>query len=73
VWAAGFGGSLNTSGSATLGSNDTTSQVFGTAVGANYWVAAHTLAGFALAGGGTSFSVANGGTGRSDLFQVGCA
>jgi uncharacterized protein with beta-barrel porin domain len=27
--------------------------------------------GFALAGGGTSFSVANGGSGRSDLFQAG--
>ena len=30
-----------------------------------------TVAGFALAGGGTSFSVANGGRGRSDLFQAG--
>ena len=29
------------------------------------------IAGFALAGGGTSFSVANGGSGRSDLFQAG--
>jgi uncharacterized protein with beta-barrel porin domain len=71
VWASSFGGSQNTSGNTTLGSNDTTSQVFGTAVGADYWVSAHTLAGFALAGGGTNFSVANGGTGRSDLFQMG--
>ena len=31
----------------------------------------NTIAGFALAGGGTNFSVANGGTGRSDLFQAG--
>ena len=31
----------------------------------------HTLAGFALAGGGTNFSVVNGGSGRSDLFQAG--
>ena len=31
----------------------------------------NTVAGFALAGGGTSFSVANGGIGRSDLFQAG--
>ena len=32
----------------------------------------YTLAGFALAGGGTNFSVANGfGSGRSDLFQAG--
>jgi uncharacterized protein with beta-barrel porin domain len=30
-----------------------------------------TIGGFALAGGGTTFSVANGGWGRSDLFQAG--
>ena len=29
------------------------------------------LAGFALAGGGTNFSVNNFGSGRSDLFQAG--
>jgi uncharacterized protein with beta-barrel porin domain len=35
-------------------------------------ISPYTLAGFALAGGGTSFSVANGlGSGRSDLFQAG--
>jgi uncharacterized protein with beta-barrel porin domain len=46
--------------------------VFGTAVGADYRFSAHTLAGFALAGGGTSFSITNGmGGGRSDLFQAG--
>jgi uncharacterized protein with beta-barrel porin domain len=32
---------------------------------------ARRFAGFALSGGGTNFSVANGGTGRSDLFQMG--
>ncbi|HBY25950.1 MAG TPA: autotransporter domain-containing protein, partial [Bradyrhizobium sp.] len=31
----------------------------------------NTIAGFALAGGGTNFSVANSGGGRSDLFQAG--
>jgi outer membrane autotransporter protein len=31
----------------------------------------NTIAGFALAGGGTNFSVANSGSGHSDLFQVG--
>lgn len=46
--------------------------MFGTAVGADYRVSAYTLAGFALAGGGTNFTVANGlGSGRSDLFQAG--
>jgi uncharacterized protein with beta-barrel porin domain len=71
VWASGFGGSQSTSGNAVVGSNNTTSGVGGTAVGADYLISPNTLAGFALAGGGTSFSVANGGTGRSDLFQAG--
>jgi autotransporter-associated beta strand protein len=72
VWAAGFGGSQTTGGNAIVGSNDATSRVFGTAVGADYRVSADTLAGFALAGGGTNFSVASGlGSGRSDLFQAG--
>jgi uncharacterized protein with beta-barrel porin domain len=71
VWAAGFGGSQSTSGNAALGSNNTTSNIAATAVGADYLFSPNTIAGFALAGGGTSFSVANGGTGRSDLFQAG--
>jgi uncharacterized protein with beta-barrel porin domain len=71
VWAAGFGGSQTTDGNATLGSNTATSRVFGTAVGADYRFSPYTIAGFALAGGGTNFSVAGAGTGRSDLFQAG--
>jgi hypothetical protein len=71
VWAAGFGGAQATDGSTILGSNNTTSRIAGTAVGADYRLSPFTLAGFALAGGGTSFNVTNGGTGRSDLFQVG--
>jgi uncharacterized protein with beta-barrel porin domain len=71
VWAAGFGGSQTTDGNATLGSNTATSRIAGTALGADYRFSPDTLAGFALAGGGTNFSVANGGSGRSDLFQAG--
>ena len=71
VWVAGFGGSQSTSGSVALGSNSTTSNIAGTAVGADYLISPNTIAGFALAGGGTNFSVANGGSGRSDLFQMG--
>jgi autotransporter-associated beta strand protein len=71
VWAAGFGGSQNTDGNTAAGTNNTTSSIAGTAVGADYLFSPNTIAGFALAGGGTSFSVANGGTGHSDLFQVG--
>ncbi|MES5486749.1 autotransporter domain-containing protein [Bradyrhizobium sp. INPA03-11B] len=71
VWAAGYGGSQSTNGNAIVGSNDTTSSVYGTAVGADYLFSPNTIAGFALAGGGTSFSVVNSGSGRSDLFQAG--
>ena len=71
VWAAGFGGSQTTDGNATLGSNNTTSSIYGTAVGADYRFSPDTLAGFALAGGGTNFSVNGLGSGRSDLFQAG--
>jgi uncharacterized protein with beta-barrel porin domain len=71
VWAAGFGGSQTTEGNAALGSNTATSRVFGVAMGADYLLSPRTIAGFALAGGGTSFSIANGGSGRSDLFQAG--
>ncbi len=71
VWAAGFGGSQSTDGNAVVGSNNTTSSIFGTAVGADYLFSPDTLAGFALAGGGTNFSVNGLGSGRSDLFQAG--
>ncbi|MET4492754.1 MULTISPECIES: autotransporter domain-containing protein [unclassified Bradyrhizobium] len=72
VWAAGFGGSQTTDGNVALGSNNTTSSIYGTAVGADYRFSPDTLVGFALAGGGTNFSVANNlGGGRSDLFQAG--
>ena len=47
------------------------SRIYGTAVGADYRFSPNTMAGFALAGGGTNFSVAMAGTGRSDLFQAG--
>ena len=55
VWAAGFGGSQTTDGNATFGSNTATSSVYGTAVGADYRISPFTVAGFALAGGGTNF------------------
>ncbi|WP_035964216.1 autotransporter outer membrane beta-barrel domain-containing protein [Bradyrhizobium sp. YR681] len=71
VWASGFGGAQDSSGHAGLGSHDATSRVFGTAVGADYRFSANTRAGFALAGGGTNFSVNGLGSGRSDLFQAG--
>jgi uncharacterized protein with beta-barrel porin domain len=71
VWGAGFGGSQTTDGDAVVGSNTATSSVFGTVIGADYRISPYTVAGFALAGGGTNFSVANSGSGHSDLFQAG--
>jgi uncharacterized protein with beta-barrel porin domain len=72
VWAAGFGGSQTTDGNTAVGSNSVTSRLYGGAVGADYLLSPNTVAGFALAGGGTSFSLANNaGSGRSDLFQAG--
>jgi autotransporter-associated beta strand protein len=71
VWAAGFGGSQSAGGNAATGTNHATSRVFGTAVGASYFFSPDTTAGFALAGGGTSFGVDAMGSGRSDLFQAG--
>jgi len=71
VWATGFGGSQTTDGNAAMGSNTSTSRIYGAAVGADYRISPNTLAGFAMSGGGTTFSVANGGSGQSDLFQVG--
>ena len=72
VWAAGYGGSRSTDGNAVVGSNTTTGRIYGVAAGADYRLSPDTLIGFALGGGGTNFSVANGlGGGRSDLFQAG--
>jgi len=71
VWGSGFGGSQATNGNAITGSNDTRSAIYGVAVGADYLFSPDTLAGFALAGGGTTFSVNGMGSGRSDLFQAG--
>ncbi|MGY3591113.1 autotransporter-associated beta strand protein [Bradyrhizobium sp. USDA 4341] len=71
IWAAGYGGAQTTSGNTVLGSNNTSSSVYGTAVGADYRFSPNTIAGLALAGGATSFSTNGLGWGRSDLFQAG--
>jgi autotransporter-associated beta strand protein len=71
VWGSAYGGGSNTSGNGMLGSQSATARAFGFAAGADYRISPDTLVGFALAGGGTNFSVAGFGTGRSDLFQAG--
>ncbi|MDP1866474.1 MAG: autotransporter domain-containing protein [Bradyrhizobium sp.] len=72
VWGAAYGGSATTGGNTSVGSQDTTSRVYGVVGGADYKVTPNTLLGFALAGGGTNYSLANAmGRGSSDLFQAG--
>jgi uncharacterized protein with beta-barrel porin domain len=72
VWGAGFGGSNTTNGNATIGSNNVTASDFGFVVGADYHYSPDTLLGFALAGAGTNWGLAqNLGGGRSDAFMVG--
>ena len=69
--AAAYGGGTNISGNAALGSNAADARAFGVVGGVDYRISPATLAGFALAGGGTNFSVSGFGSGRSDLFQAG--
>jgi autotransporter-associated beta strand protein len=71
VWGSAYGGGSTTSGNAAVGSNDTSARAFGFVAGADYRISPFTLAGFALGGGGTNFSVNGSGFGRSDLFQAG--
>jgi autotransporter-associated beta strand protein len=72
VWGAGFGGSNQTNGDPVAGSNDVAARDFGFAAGADYRASPDTVLGFALAGGGTNWGLAQGlGNGRSDAFQGG--
>ncbi|MBR1120147.1 autotransporter domain-containing protein [Bradyrhizobium lablabi] len=72
VWGSAYGGAVNIDGNAVIGSNDLTARAWGVVGGADYRVTPNTLLGFALAGGGTNYSLANGlGRGSSDLFQAG--
>jgi autotransporter-associated beta strand protein len=72
VWGAGFGGANANAGNASVGSHDTSTGAGGFAIGADDYVAAGTMLGFALAGGGTAWSLSAGlGGGRSDVFQAG--
>lgn len=73
VWASAFGGTNDTRGDPDgAGTHDFTAHTAGVAVGLDYKVRPDTLLGFALAGGSTSWGVAQGlGGGRSDVFQAG--
>ena len=72
AWGSGFGASSTTNGNAAIGSNNVTATDYGFAGGMDYHVTPSTLYGFALAGAGTNWGLAQGlGTGRSDAFQAG--
>jgi autotransporter-associated beta strand protein len=73
VWGAGFGGSNRTSGDlAVIGSHDFSARTAGGAAGLDYRLTPDTVAGFALAGAGTNWSLSQGlGGGKSDAFQAG--
>jgi autotransporter-associated beta strand protein len=73
VWSAGYGGSNRTSGDpAVVGSHDLSAVTAGGAAGLDYRLAPGTVVGFALAGAGTNWGLAQGlGGGKSDAFQAG--
>jgi uncharacterized protein with beta-barrel porin domain len=73
VWGAGYGGSNRTSGDpAVVGSHDLSAATAGGAAGLDYRLAPGTVVGFALAGAGTNWGLAQGlGGGKSDAFQAG--
>ena len=72
MWGAAFGGGQQISGAAAVGSHNTSSGAAGFAAGADYHVSPDAMLGFALAGGGTSWSLADSlGGGSSSVFQAG--
>lgn len=73
VWAAAFGGSNNTNGDPIgVGSVNFSARTGAVAAGVDYKLTPDTLIGVALAGGGTSWGLAQGlGSGHSDAFQAG--
>jgi T5SS/PEP-CTERM-associated repeat protein len=72
LWGAAFGGVNQTNGDPVAGTNNVSSRAYGFASGIDYRVTPDTVIGFALAGGGTNWSLAQGlGSGRSDAFQAG--
>jgi hypothetical protein len=70
IWAGGYGGQSKAAGNLSDGTHDRSARTFGYATGLDYRVTPYTAVGFALAGGGTTYGLADGfGNGRSDMFQ----
>ena len=71
-WGSAYGGSNTNKGDPVVGSNDIFALTYGVAGGLDYHFTPSALVGFALAGGGTNWGLANAlGIGRSDALQVG--
>jgi uncharacterized protein with beta-barrel porin domain len=72
AWGSAYGGTNNANGDPAAGTNNVRASTFGFAGGMDYHVTPYTVVGFALAGAGTNWGLANAlGTGRSDAFQAG--
>jgi autotransporter-associated beta strand protein len=73
AWGGAYGGSNRTTGDlAIIGSHDLSARTVGGAAGLDYHFTPDTVVGFALAGGGTNWSLSQGlGGGKSDAFQAG--
>src|SRR5262245_41203309 len=73
AWGGAYSGSNRTTGDlAVSGSHDLSARAVGFAAGLDYRLTPDTVAGFAFAGGGTDWSLAQGlGGGKSDAFQAG--
>ena len=72
AWGSAYGGANNANGDPATGSNNVRASTFGFAGGMDYHVTPYTVVGFALAGAGTNWGLANAlGTGRSDALQAG--
>jgi Autotransporter beta-domain/CHRD domain len=73
VWGGGYGATSRTTGDPIgIGSHDLSASTGGGAAGLDYQLSPYTVVGFALGGGATNWSVAQGlGGGHSDVFQVG--
>ncbi|MGC1776384.1 MAG: autotransporter domain-containing protein [Xanthobacteraceae bacterium] len=72
AWGEAFGGYNKTDGNTAAGTNTVTATAFGFAGGEDYHFSPDTFAGFAVAGAGSNWGLAqNLGTGRSNSLQVG--
>ncbi len=71
-WASAYAGVYRIAGDALIGSHDTDTRVSGFAVGVDQKISHSTMIGFALAGGGSSWSLTDGlGSGRTDFIHAG--